>query len=208
MNITKQSRKDAAWVDENGVSVPVNRLKKSELKRESWLHDIAKEAAAINQKLADLKEWIRGAVTEITELVITEIDGVHKPTKGGITLYNFNGSIKLEVQVNDRIEFESILLGQCKAKLDELFTKGISADEDFIKEIVMDAFETSRGKADTKKILGLKKYASRVKNKLYHEAMALLDKSIRRPDSKTYYRVWVKDGNGQYQNIDLNFSSL
>ncbi|KAF0199009.1 MAG: hypothetical protein FD170_3937, partial [Bacteroidetes bacterium] len=26
--------------------------------------------------------------------------------------------------------------------------------------------------------------------------------------SRTYYRVWLKDETGEFQNIDLNFSSI
>ena len=72
----------------------------------------------------------------------------------------------------------------------------------------MSAFETSRGKLDTKKVLSLKRHASRIKDKRYHEAMDLIDKAIRKPESKTYFRVWEKDENGQYKSVDLNFSSI
>jgi hypothetical protein len=77
-----------------------------------------------------------------------------------------------------------------------------------LKELVLSAFQTSKGKLDTKKILGLKKHASRIEDKRYHEAMKYLDESVRRPTSSTYFRVWVRNDAGQYENIDLNFSSI
>jgi hypothetical protein len=142
------------------------------------------------------------------DAIIAENNGKVRETKGNLVLYNFDGSIKLEVNINDRIEFDSVLLDQCKAKLDQLLNENLSTNESFIKDIVMSAFETGRGKLDTKKVLALKKHSSRIKHPLYTEAMEFLDKSIRRPDSRTYYRVWVKDEEGKYENIDLNFSSI
>ena len=90
----------------------------------------------------------------------------------------------------------------------ELVGESISTDKEFIKELVMSAFQTSKGQLDTKRVLGLKKHAKRIKDERYHEAMALIDDSIRKPSSKTYFRVWLRNTQGTYESIDLNFSSI
>ena len=74
--------------------------------------------------------------------------------------------------------------------------------------MVIEAFETSKGAIDTKKVLSLTKHKDRVNNKLFSEAVLLINQAIRRPKSKTYRRVWIKDGSGKYQNVELNLSSL
>ncbi len=61
---------------------------------------------------------------------------------------------------------------------------------------------------DTDKILSLRRHAADVKDPRYGEAMALIDKAIRKPKSKEYYRVWVKADNGQYRSVELNFSYI
>jgi hypothetical protein len=206
--IKQQTSKDGVWIDEQGTSIPYNRLTKSEKLREGSLYKVATSAAKLNTQLLTLKATMREKVVEIVDAIIAENNGKVRETKGNLVLYNFDGSIKLEVNINDRIEFDSVLLDQCKAKLDQLLNENLSTNESFIKDIVMSAFETGRGKLDTKKVLALKKHSSRIKHPLYTEAMEFLDKSIRRPDSRTYYRVWVKDEQGKYENIDLNFSSI
>ena len=80
--------------------------------------------------------------------------------------------------------------------------------EDFIKQMITDAFSTTKGKLDAKKVMSLLRYKSKVKTPLFLEAMDHLENSIRRPDSKQYFRVFGKLEDGSYQLIDLNFSSI
>jgi hypothetical protein len=199
--------KEKVWRDESGAEIPVKRITKSEKVTETLLHKAATDAQKANKMLIELKGKLRATVQEIIDAIVEENSGKHTVTKN-VNLFNFDRSIKLETAVSDRIEFDDVLLSQCKAKLDEMLDTNFTSDDEFVKDIIMGAFETSKGKPDHRKLMSLKKYASRVKNPLYKEAMDFLDKSIRRPDSRLYYRVWVKDANGKYQNIDLNFSSV
>jgi hypothetical protein len=70
--------------------------------------------------------------------------------------------------------------------------------------MVMHAFETTRGKMDVKKILALKRYADRISDTRYSEAMKLIDEAIRRPSTATYYKVIVKNEHGQFVYVPLN----
>jgi hypothetical protein len=75
--------------------------------------------------------------------------------------------------------------------------------------MIIDAFETQRsGSLDTKQVLKLTSYEDKVKSPKFSEAIKLIREAIRRPKSKTYRRVWVKDEEGKYQNVELNLSSL
>lgn len=204
----QQKPADKVWRDESGQDIPVNRLRRSEKLREQMAFKIANNASKLSKLLAEQKDLMKEATQAVVLAIIEENDGKKRDTKGNVTWYNFDGTIKVEANIQDRIEFDTTLLDQCKGKLDQLLNENLTSKDVFIKDIVMSAFETSRGSLDTKKVLSLKKHSSRIKHPLYQEAMDLLDKSIRRPDSRTYYRVWRKDENGQYQNIDLNFSSI
>jgi hypothetical protein len=77
-----------------------------------------------------------------------------------------------------------------------------------IKQIVTDAFSTTRGKLDAKKVMSLLRYKDKVKDALFLESMELLEKSIRRPDSRIYHRISERQPDGSYKAIDLNFSSI
>lgn len=207
---TNQTPKDINWIDEAGNSIPFNRTTKSERIKERLANKILKEAQKVNASLEALKKLVDNAVNEVIEECRKE-NGVKLEGKGNYTWYNFNRSIKIETNINELIKFDEILLESAKEKLLGLIREYTSGD-DFIKSIVEQAFQTNTGKLDTKRILGLKKQTDRIKNEqirmVWQEAMNLIDKSISRPDSKKYMKVFLKNSEGEYENIQLNFSSI
>ena len=206
MTITKQVPSDKHWKDEAGNQIPYSRITASERMMEKDAYKIASAAMKLNASLKDFKLFIKTCSDQAYAAFLA--DNGEKSRKGNYTWHNFDRSIRIEVSVQDRIEFDEMTIGLCKDKLMEFIGSNITGSDEFIKGLVLSAFETSRGKLDTKKVLSLKTHQSRIKDKRYHEAMQLLDKAIRRPDSCIYYRIWVKDEKGTYKAIDLNFSSI
>ena len=200
----KTQIKEKIWIDETGQSIPVARILPLEKQKEKVAFQCAKKAIDISNRLSSFKEEI----AKECEAIYTESMKDAKVGKGNFTFFNFGGSIKIEVQVNEMITFDTILIEKAKQKLMELVGESISEDKEFIKELVISAFQTSRGQLDTKRVMGLKKHAKRIKDERYHDAMALIDESVRRPSSKTYFRVWLRGAQGDYESIDLNFSSI
>lgn len=85
----------------------------------------------------------------------------------------------------------------------------MTTTNEFVKEIITGAFEAERsGNLDTKQVMNLTRYVNKVNDSLFSEAVKLIQESIRRPKTKTYFRVWLKDADGKYVNIDLNLSSI
>jgi len=202
-----QTKKNQMWLDEAGNRIPFNRLTKLEVTREKEVAKILKDALALNKRLIDFKEAIR----EATEKIISEFQaekGLETMGKGNVTLFNFDRSIKVEVSISDRIEFDDLTMKACKERFDQFLNTNVDGKQEFIKEMVNDAFSTSRGKLDAKKVMSLLKYETKISDVVFHQALTLLKESIRRPDSRTYYRVWLRDETGHYKNIDLNFSSI
>lgn len=202
-----QSRKDQYWTDEAGNRIPRNRLTRREVDNESIMAKLLKGALDINARLTSFKGQIRTATGDMVAAFMEE-KGLDSVGKGNVTLYNFDRSVKIEVSISDRIEFDDLTMKACKEKFDQFLSDNVEQRQEFIKEMINDAFSTRRGQLDSKKVMGLLKYETKVKDAHFQEAMSLLKESIRRPDSKTYYRVWIKDDSGEYQNIDLNFSSI
>lgn len=209
-NIFKQTSKSEFWTDESGVQIPYNRTTKLERLKENKIYLLYQKSVKANEALLKLKEEIEVIVSEIVETA-RQTNEVKLNGKGNFTFFNFDRSLKVEVSVNELIRFDDITLASAKEVLIGLVRDNIQGD-DFILALVEDAFQTSRGRLDTRKILGLKKHTQRIKTKEiraeWEKAMTLIDQSISRPDSKTYYRVWAKDDAGAYQNIELNFSAL
>lgn len=206
--IRQQKPADKSWKDEAGMPIPFNRLTPYEKKAERTVAKVAKDALDLHTKLSSFKQQMKDAATELYADFLKENGGKIGQNKGNVTLFNFDRSVKLEVKINDRIELDQNFINLAKDELDNMI-KGLTADaQDSVQVLLQTAFETSGGNLDVKKILSLKKHSSRFKNPFWEKAMDYIDKSIRKPTSKEYFRVWVKADNGEYKDIQLNFSAL
>lgn len=207
MKVNQQKSSNKMWKDETGLNIPTSRLTKAEKLKEKYSATLYNKAKNVSAKLSEFKTQIAEMCQEVFDAHMDEAN-VKTTGKGNFIWYNFDHSIKIEVSVSERIGFDDLEIAACKSKLDEFLDLNVQTKDDFIKALVLDAFETSKGKLDAKKVMSLLRHKSKITSPLFQEAMVLLEKSIRRPESKTYFRIWGKDAEGKYQNIDLNFSSL
>lgn len=202
------------WVDENGLVIPPARVTPLEKKIERYAHKLLRDAERINKLLTEYKEEIATKAQEVwyESLLNSGLnDEAIARHKGNHTFYNFDRSIKIETSITERIDFDDALMAAAKEKFDEFLSQNTSGTDEMIRQLIMDAFSTYRGKLDAKKIMNLVRYKSKINERRYpnfHAAVALIEKSIRRPDSRRYFRIWKKNEAGEYENIDLNFSSI
>lgn len=203
-----QKSTDQFWVDESGTRIPYNRTTKVERMMETKSAQLLKGAASINRKLQEYKQLINEVSAGVYEAFMEEKGVAKSERKGNFTWYNFDRSIKIEIAINEAIKFDDMTIAAAKEKLDRFLSETIDSKVEFVKDLVFDAFNTSRGKLDAGKVLGLLKYRTKIKEPIFAEAMDLIEQSVRRPSSKTYYRIWEKDENGSYKAIELNFSAI
>ena len=208
--ILQHTSKDKFWIDESGTQIPYNRTTPIERKKEKHAAAILKKGQSVFKILSELKAAVREASEEVLNAE-REASNVKLSEKGNYTWYNFDRSIKIQVDVSEPIKFDEIKIASAKEKLMNLIRTNINGDE-FIISIAEDAFQTSSGKLDPKKILGLRKHSSRIKNVVikaeWEAIMKQIDSSITRPKSKSYYKIWVKNTEGQYEGVELNFSNI
>ena len=204
MNHTSREK---IWKDEKGVGIPYNRIDKLEKLKEKKSFKLAKQAKKINIALTNFKKEVEIACQQVYDLHRAGVSTSKKP-KGNFTFYNFDRSIKVECSINERVVFDDLNINMCKENLHEFLQKNIDSKDAFIRDLVMNAFETKNKGLDTRKVMGLLAYRSKIKDELFQQAMDYLEKSITRPSSKAYFRVSIKNEGGEYKNIDLNFSSI
>lgn len=200
--------KQTSWKDENGVHIPANRITQAEKLRERKTAALLKKAQNLNERLTAFKEELKEACDEMENISLQEL-GVNAETfKGNLTFFNFDRSIKIERSISEPMRFDDLTIAAAKQKLDEFLEEAIESKFDFAKEMIMTAFETRNGKLDPKKITPLTRYEVKVNHPLFTEACRLIQQAIRRPDSKTYYRIWEKEDEGKHEAIELNFSNI
>jgi len=202
-----QKLKDKAWKDESGAEVPCEYITPSLRLKERNAAIIMREAININKRLSVFKKLAGRLCDDVYRKALEEYKA--KPDgKGNFTWFNFDRSIKIEVSISERIDFDDLAIKASKDKLDEFLSENINSKMEFVKDLVIDAFSTSRGKIDAKKVFQLMKYRTKISHPLFQEAINILSDGIRRPGSKTYFRIWMREPDGCYKLIDLNFSNI
>lgn len=199
--------KDKKWIDESGHEVPVEYISPGKRMQEHHAYALLKEAKNINDRLVRFKLDTQNKAKEVFDIMMKEYE-TKANSKGNFSFFNFDRSIKVEVSISERIEFDELAIAACKEKLNEFLDGNLTGKQDFVKELVADAFSTQRGKLDAKKVMALLKYRVKIKDQLFQDALNLLEGSITKPESKMYFRIWERDEQGGYQLIDLNFSSI
>lgn len=207
--VTHQKSSEQFWMDETGTKTQYNRLYRHEKLMEKSANKLFNSAIKLHDSLKSFKEEVEAICLEVYEQYQTDkaLDTIGKG-KGNFTWYNFDRTIKVEVSISERITFDDLGINNCKAILNEFLDENLDSKIEVLKDMVNDAFNTSRGNLDAKKVMNLLRYEGKIKNEKFQKAMDILKESIRRPSSKTYFRIWAKDSHGEFQNIDLNFSSI
>lgn len=209
LKVNVQKSTDQFWTDESGNKTQITRLFKHEKMMEKGASKLLNNAVKLNQGLKLFKEEVEKTCQDIYEQYMTDkgLDQIGRG-KGNFTWYNFDRSIKVEMSISDRISFDDLGIQSCKHLLNEFLNENLSSKIEVLKDMITDAFNTTKGQLDPKKVMNLLRYESKVKDEKFTKAMQHLRDSIRRPSSKAYFRIWAKDSEGQYKIIDLNFSSI
>lgn len=202
-----QTSKQPSWTDEAGTQIPFSRTTNLERLKERNSATIIKRAVILNRELKEFKDQIRNLSAEVFDMAMKS-NHTQNATKGNFTWYNFDRSLKIEVSISDRITFDDLNIKSAKQLFDDFLNDSIDPKVDFIRELISDAFTTSHNNLDPKKIMSLLKYRSKITDVRYQNAIRLIEQGIRKPDSKTYFRIWQKNEEGKYENIDLNLSSI
>lgn len=204
-----QTSKQALWADESGTLIPFNRITNSEKQREKSATKILKSALSINKALKAFKSEIKQACEDCESAFAKENNVTRDESyKGNYTFFNFNRSIKVERSVNETITYDEETMSLAKNIFLSFLKESIDSSKEWVRDMVLEAFETKSGKLDPKRINTLHRYESRINNEDYSKACKLAKQAERRPDSKIYYRVWVKDVDKKYKAVELNFSMI
>lgn len=205
--VKKQLQSQKYWQDEKGLSIPSNRLSQLELLKEKESFDLLSAAAKMNTQLVNFKNKFAEVCQKVLEQASKENE-VKNTGKGNFTWYNFDGSIKVEVRINNIRSFDDLTIMAAKAKLEECIKIEGGGTSEWLQGLIVDVFGKKNGKLDVDKVLSLKKHKERTTNKLFHEAMDLIDKSIRVTSSKTYYSISQRNAEGQYEPVLLDFAAI
>lgn len=193
------------WKDHKGNEIPEKYVPELDKIKDKMVLKTLKQAKIISAQLAKFKKGLMTEADIIFYKMLEEANIDNDQRKGNLTICSFDKSIKVEIKVSDRIQFDdNITLAQ--AKLSEYIDLKMEGTDRDIAELINSAFQTDKGKLDNKRIFSL--FRMKIKHPLWIEAIELIKKSIQINSTTKYITVYEKDADGKYQNIDLNMSSI
>jgi hypothetical protein len=205
---TSTKKTTPTMADATGLLIPIKLISKIDLNADKTAKKIVKDAKALQERLIDFKDSALDACDEWYNQLLAQLKDSGKDVdskKGNYTIFSYDRSIKIEVKIGTRLEFDSNI-NIAKIKIDE-YLEAITKDSNSeVATIVQHAFTTSKGKLDAKRVLQL--FSLNITNKLWVEAMEMLRQSIKTNITKRYMAIWERDANGEYQPLVLQFSNL
>lgn len=203
--------KDPIWHDAKQLPVPFSRVLKPERLKEKAAEKLYKKATALSADLAAFHTEVKTICTQLYEEALQAMGADAQKSKGNFTWYNFDRSFKVEIDMKDRIEYDPIKLEAAKQKFDDYIAQHVAGNDDLIITLIKDAFTNTKGKVDNKKIQTLVSYKAKfsgAKYALWHAGCDLLIAAATVVSSKRYTTFSVRQDDGSYQQLNLNFSSL
>lgn len=198
--------KDKAWTDAKGIAIPYTRIDALERMRERHATKLIDGGLKLEAAIAAFKQMATEMHNEVVITTAERNDVDLTKRKGNYTWFSFGRAVKVEVDMQDKQQLDSVLVGAAHAKLMELLEKTVSSDVEFLPELIRGAFENTRGALDARKVISLLGYRSKVKHALFQEACNLIEQSISVAGTKQYIRISQLQEDGSYRALNLNFS--
>ncbi|TCM61896.1 uncharacterized protein DUF3164 [Acinetobacter calcoaceticus] len=195
------------WENAQGALVPEANVKEIDKLRDQTVKRIWEKAEAIHKALAEFKDIAFADIATFIQISADQYDSKLGGNKGNVTLITFDGRLKIQRNIAERIVFDERLLA-AKNLIDECLKEWTADGRDEIKAIINSAFNVDKkGEISTTKVLGLKKIE--INHEKWLEAMQAISDSINIAGSKSYLRFYQRnDDSGEYEPMSLDIASI
>ena len=132
----------------------------------------------------------------------TNLGGV----KGNISLTSYDGKFMVIKAIGEFFTYDE-RLQVAKALVDECITSWETGADARIRALVMHAFQVNKaGKVNLKRILGLRQL--QIDDPTWKKAMEAIGEAIQVAGSKAYLRIYERQADDSYKQINLDLASL
>ena len=193
-------------IDSRGRDIPVEYIPPHERAKDRVVRTIQKQAADLNSRLAKFRtealERIMSFVRKAGESYDVTIGG----EKGNITLRSFDGLIKIQIAVQDNIEFDERLAIAQQLITEYLGEISVGADPALVELVHKAFYADSQGRLRTGQVLGLRTIS--IKHPKWRKAMDVIVDSITVQSSRQYVRVYTRPTtDATWDMIPLNIAT-
>ena len=195
------------WENAQGALVPEANVKEIDKLRDQTVRRIWVLAEALHQEMQKFKTQAFTDVAAFVQISADQYGAKIGGTKGNVQLLTFDGRLKIQRNIAERITFDERLQA-AKQLIDECLKEWTADGRDEIKAIINSAFNVDKkGEISTTKILGLKRIE--INHPKWLEAMKAITDSIGIAGSKSYLRFYKRnDETGEYQPMSLDLATI
>jgi hypothetical protein len=200
-------KKKQIWLDSRGKEVPAEYVPELDKLRDAMVRKLHKKAGKIEDAITAFKVEV---VKEIKQYLdkVAQVKKVRENWKGNITLDTFDGSLRIERNMDDTIGFDE-KLSLVKTMIDKWFMSKLSGMDDSVSKIITQAFNVDKkGRINTAMLMRL--FHLDITDSEWKKAMQLLKESMTVTNTRQYinFRKKVDTSTGEeYVNICLNFNN-
>lgn len=195
------------WENAQGALVPEANIKEIDKLRDQTVRRIWALAEQLHQEMQKFKAQAFTDVAAFVQISADQYGAKIGGTKGNVQLLTFDGRLKIQRNIAERIIFDERLQA-AKHLIDECLKEWTADGRDEIKAIISSAFNVDKkGEISTTKILGLKRIE--INHPKWIEAMQAITDSIGIAGSKSYLRFYKRnDETGEYAPMSLDLATI
>lgn len=192
--------------DRDGHLVPKDKVKPIDRERDVLVNAIFNEAVTLSGQIADFRDRCFDTMGEFVDKSAAQYKAKIGGKKGNMTLYNFDGSVKIVIQRGETKSFDE-RLQVAKSLIDECIHDWSKGSNKNIKALVDHAFQVDKeGKVSVDRILSLRRLD--IVDERWTNAMSAIIDSMQVVGSKRYFRVYKRVGETDtYRPVSLDAAS-
>jgi len=210
----QKTQSGLAWTAQDGTQVEKKRLFADEIRAEKAAVKLFNMALHIQESLEALIIEAEERIEHVRQAYLKrkgpdKVDDDH--TEKGFTFYSFNRDIKIEKIVSVTTGYKEEDVALSKGYFEEYLSGFVnieSSGTQILKELVLSAFTTRRGKFDYKKLDQLLEYKEKITNEVFQKAITLLEEAKFNNKPKAYYNIYFRNEEGTYEAINLKLSGV
>lgn len=192
--------------DALGRLVPEETVKEIDKLRDQTVRKIVQSAQFTAKVVTEFKEMADRDIAAFTGISAESFGTTLGGVKGNITLRSYDGQYKVCKDIGEFLTYDE-RLQVAKALVDECISTWSDGADAKIRALVMDAFQVNKaGRVNLKRILALRQLA--IDDPTWKRAMDAISESIQVAGSKSYIRIYERQADDSYKQINLDLASL
>lgn len=193
-------------INAHGDAVPVETIPALAVLKDETVREIVARAEEVQEIIIDFKRQTLAQLDAYFDLVNQEY-GAPRSRKGNQVLLSFDGTLKVSINMSERMFFESEKLTAARSLFMECLREWTSTGRAELKAMLEDSLNTDKqGRVNRWQLLRLIQVKS--DDERFCKAQRALKESMLPLDSMPYIRIHQKNPKSNWQQLNLNFSSL